>query len=125
MDWQEWYKWGQENSGFKKGDNVRVLGKAKSIKMGWDNSWISPEMDLKIGKICEITEIGMANTGISLDGRMLKFPFFVLELVGKAKEQTALLPEIMELIEKGNFGCSRQSVIDLVAKIFEKINKKS
>jgi hypothetical protein len=125
MDWQEWYKWGQENSGFKKGDKVRVLGRVKSGERGWDNGWVSPEMDLMIGKIYEITHIGMANTGISLDGSRLKFPFFVLELVEKAKEQTALLPEIMELIEKGNFGCSRQSVIDLVAKIFEKINKKS
>jgi hypothetical protein len=124
MDWQEWYKWGQENSGFKKGDNVRVLGRAKSIKMGWDNGWVSPEMDLMIGKICEITQIGMGNTGISLDGSRLKFPFFVLELVGKAKEPTAIPPDVMEIIDKNNFGCSREAVIKLVAKIFEKINEK-
>jgi len=101
------------------------LGRAKSIKMGWDNSWVSPEMDLMIGKIYEITQIGMGNTGISLDGSSLKFPFFVLELVGKAKEQTSIPPDISKFLDRNDFGCAKEKVRELVEKIFEKINQKS
>ena len=121
MNWQECYKWGQENCGLGVGDKVKVLRKAKNGEMGWENNWISPEMDRQIGGVFEI--INLIKGGISLSPDAHRFPFFVLELVEKAKEQTTIPPDVMEIIDNNYFGCSREAVIKLVDKIFEKINK--
>lgn len=71
------------------GDIVRVTRIAKSHKDGWDDSWISPEMDRQVGKVSEVLKIKeSAVNGICKEmllknnsGYLLYYPEFVLELV--------------------------------------------
>lgn len=77
----------QKESGFNIGDTVRVLRRADSGEWGWCNNW-SDDMDIYVeGADYEITDID--KFGVRL-GDDYQFPFFVLELVEKAKVDETL-----------------------------------
>ncbi len=80
----------QELSGLRVGDTVRVTRKAKDYENGWDNCWVG-EMDDFVGKTFEIIGI-RGESGIILQHAETlpfnfninpRFPYFVLELVGR------------------------------------------
>jgi hypothetical protein len=83
MDVKEAYKVMQENCGIEVGDTVRVLREVKSWEIGWSYVW-GIVMNEFIGK--ELKVISLDNgAGIGLENDFF-FPFFVLELVSKAKK---------------------------------------
>ena len=72
----------QKASGIKVGDTVKVLRKANSHEMGWNNKW-TVEMDEFVGKTFIVEDLRAAD-GIGLmQGNCgpYNFPFFVLEMV--------------------------------------------
>ena len=110
LDPREQYLAGQEASGIKPGDWVKVTRAAEDHEQGWGNSWAS-SMDDSIGKTLRVSSVDGAS-GIYLEksGAPLDyyFPFFVLEPVSnqaffiafftKAKEATlkAILGEVTD-----------------------------
>ena len=68
----------QESSGIKVGDFVKVLRKAKTNEMGWDNGW-DEDMDQYVGQVFRVQYVGPY--GIGLEKTLYEFPFFVLERV--------------------------------------------
>ena len=72
----------QKASGIKVGDTVKVLRKANSHEMGWNNKW-TVEMDEFVGMTFIVEDLRAAD-GIGLmQGNCgpYNFPFFVLEMV--------------------------------------------
>lgn len=68
----------QEETGFKPGDEVKILRKAEGHESGWGNSWVE-EMDKfvgKTGKIASITEHGI---NVEVESNWYSYPYFVLE----------------------------------------------
>jgi hypothetical protein len=78
MTLKEHYAAMQNECGIKVGDRVKILRKAKSSEMGWNQVW-DPLMDREIGKEAKVTRICPYN-GI-LAGHY--YPFFVLEKLEK------------------------------------------
>ena len=67
----------------KVGDKVKVLWAAVEDERGWNNSWITPDMDRTVGKIRRIVGIG---DDIALNGKNgLGYPYFVLEIIKKKR----------------------------------------
>lgn len=58
---------------------VRVVRKAESGELGWDNSWVH-EMDASIGNTYTVMR-DFGRRGISLSASGYSFPPFVLEIV--------------------------------------------
>lgn len=58
---------------------VRVVRKAKSFELGWDNSWVN-EMDASIGNTYTVMR-ALGRRGINLSASGYSFPPFVLEIV--------------------------------------------
>lgn len=87
MDIKQAYKVMQAASGIKVGDKVKVLRMAKDYEMGWREVWAATmdEMVDKSFKTTRLTEQGVycANK----HGNSYCFPFFVLEIVEKAKQE--------------------------------------
>jgi len=88
-----------EEMKFKVGDRVKVLRKAGSKELGWDNSWASPQMDTAIGLEGVISSDPASDMGLYIEfknnpvttiGQSLDFyrhylyPVFVLELLEEA-----------------------------------------
>ena len=74
---------------FKKGDQVRILRKAKTRERGWENSWVDP-MDAAVGKIGTVFSIafgGQHDVGVEVRGLPMRwgFPDFVLQKVVRKK----------------------------------------
>jgi len=86
---REGYLEGQEASGIKVGDKVRVTRKANSHENGWCNSWVST-MDENVGNTAKVSKI-CGQLGITLRFREhnddYAFPYFVLEKVTDSKEK--------------------------------------
>lgn len=91
MDIREAYKVMQSQCGIEVGDKVRVLREARSYEMGWGPVW-NGEMTDAVGEVCTVLEVG-ESSGFKLDGhgRCWWFPFFVLELVEKAKRSVDVI----------------------------------
>lgn len=88
-DLQECYKKMQKNCGIQSGDIVKVLRKAESFELGWDNEWISPSMDKMVGKCFKVhNNYGLYGFSLEISegNYSLNVPWFVLELVEKKKE---------------------------------------
>ena len=103
LDPREQYLAGQEASGIKAGDWVKVTRAAEDHEQGWGNFWVS-SMDDSIGKTLRVSNVfGASGIYLEESGAPLDyhFPFFVLEPVSnqafiKAKEYTlrAILSEV-------------------------------
>lgn len=78
----ELYLEGQRESGIKVGDRVRILRIARDYEDGWENAWISPQMDGYVGQVGEVTQVG-GTSGICVDkgDGGWRFPYFVLQKV--------------------------------------------
>lgn len=69
------------------GCHVRVLRIAESHANGWDNTWISPNMDKSVGTVSKVLEILVNRNGIremmleNNIGYCFYYPEFVLEIV--------------------------------------------
>lgn len=98
----------QEACGFKPGDRVKILRRASYHENGWDNDW-TDSMEMCIGGTFDVKEIN------GLYGIRLKdyneafpssghyYPFFVLELIEKKKEEKKLFdpdyrPEVFQKV---------------------------
>ena len=82
----------QKASGIKVGDTVKVLRKANSHEMGWNNKW-TVEMDEFVGMTFIVEDLRAAD-GIGLmQGNCgpYNFPFFVLEKVGSKIPNTKII----------------------------------
>lgn len=86
MDLKAAYLAMQKASGIKPGDTVRVMRKAESYEMGWGQPW-ARSMDIFVGKEYKVFALSkFEDFGFVLDGVSgYLFPFFVLEVVKKAK----------------------------------------
>jgi len=74
---------------FKKGDQVRILRKAKTRERGWENSWVDP-MDAAVGKIGTVVSTafgGQHDVEVEVQGlpEPWGFPDFVLQKVVRKK----------------------------------------
>lgn len=89
MTVQKAYEVMQENCDIEVGDTVRVLRKVYGREMGWGTSWTS-NMDQCVGKTFTVKKVdGMSGFNLGtkeLCGVDYWYPFFVLELVSKAKK---------------------------------------
>lgn len=91
MSVKEAYKVLHDNCGIEVGDRVKVLRKFKSYESGFGNSWTSEKASM-IGKEF-IVGTDLAHMGYSPENDPCShYPFFVLELIEKAKPE---LPPIM------------------------------
>lgn len=88
MDIKEAYKVMQAACGIKVGDTVKVIRKAQSHEMGWDNNWSS---DRFVGKAGRVVDIRTTGSGVQIDGDCdnFLFPFFCLEKVKSAPHTIA------------------------------------
>lgn len=79
------YEMLQENCGIKRGDEVRVLRKAKSSENGWRAIW-TWAMDYAVGNTYTVKDV-QGSTGVQLTTSegIFWFPFFVLEKVKDGK----------------------------------------
>lgn len=84
MNLQEAYKVMQANCGIEVGDTVKVLRKAKSYEMGWEDSW-ALAMDETVGELYTVISYDEEYKEFRLDNHF-QYPFFVLELVKKGKK---------------------------------------
>lgn len=68
----------------KKGDKVKVISKAESYKLGWDDAWVPP-MDRFVNRICEVDKIDNFAIGVRIkhpeQNWFYWFPAFCLEKV--------------------------------------------
>ena len=71
-------KWIKEN-GLKKGDYVKVVGKAKDYEDGWYSRW-TKEMDDSVDKVLQVKSLNDYEYGIQLEDYK-HYPYFVLEKV--------------------------------------------
>jgi len=74
---------------FKKGDQVRILRKAKTHERGWGNAWVDP-MDAAVGKIGTVVSTAFGEQhDMEVEVRGLPeiwgFPDFVLQKVVRKK----------------------------------------
>jgi len=65
--------------GIKVGDKVKILRKAKTQEMGWDNAWVEPQ-NKTVGKILEVTG-DSDDKGFYLGSSIYAYPFYVLEKI--------------------------------------------
>jgi hypothetical protein len=107
---------GLKASGLKIGDVVRVTRAAKTQESGWNNSWMTPQMNGFIGKEYTIDYIS-ERSGIRFkeDSRYL-FPYFILEPI-----TTDRLTDILNLSFDGN----DLSIIDSHTRIRKFILRKT
>lgn len=73
------YRMLQSASGLKVGDKVRIMRRARDYEKGWNNTWVSPEMDWDIGKIGTVKS--MTSDGVEFVEFLCRYPVFVLEKV--------------------------------------------
>lgn len=77
----EEYLKGHEASGIKVGDKVKVTRAADDWENGWNNTWITSEMDECVGETWEVIADN-AKTGFQLEAPgYYEYPYFVLEVV--------------------------------------------
>ena len=74
---------------FKKGDQVRILRKAKTHERGWGNSWVD-QMDAAVGKIGTVFSTafeGQHDVEVEVPGLedVWGFPDFVLRKIVRKK----------------------------------------
>lgn len=82
---QKAYEQGQAASGIAPGDMVRVIRRAETHELGWNNSWYYL-MDSAVGKTYFVSAV-YGVLGVSLKGADgYSYPYFVLELVKKAAQ---------------------------------------
>lgn len=86
MNIEEAYKvlqaqWVKDNN-VEVGDTVRVLRKAKTNELGWQNTW-TPFM--KSGQTLRVKSISINNVNLDVTPWGLGYPFFCLEFVKKAE----------------------------------------
>ena len=113
-----------EETGLKEGDTVKVLRRAKSGELGWENVW-NDGMDSCVGKEFEVASVG--KTGVSLVGDFYSYPVHILEIV-KVKVELPVFDlkdgcEV-KVQEDGSLvvGCQKVSN-DLLNKITDAANK--
>lgn len=112
----------QAASGIKVGDKVKVLRRAKSNELGWQNSW-NETMTRHVGSEGEVLSINGNGIELRIEGAKMdyNFPFFVLERIPKpvvrlgnvAGHETHVLPG-----EYVKVGCTTVSAVD-VERIIE------
>lgn len=116
----------QRNCGIQAGNRVKILRKAKSFELGWNNSW-SSDMDELIGK--EFT-VGMVNGYMGIQIRvsyrnmqMFKYvPFFILEKVSRPESFIRPRPtlskkcRVSEILDKSNIG---SSICNLIGEVVD------
>jgi len=73
----------QNESGFEIGDRVKLIRRVESYTEGWNNTWISPDMDKKIGQEGNIYEVGDNGLKINWGEAIICFyyPYFALEKI--------------------------------------------
>lgn len=77
-----------DNLQLKKGDTIKICGKAKSNSRGWCNSWIKA-MDRYVGQTFTLESTPeYADSGLHILGTSVRWPFFVLEKVTAEQKQS-------------------------------------
>ena len=123
---QEWYDYGQAHCGIEKRDSVKPLRKAETGEMGWNAYWAS-NMNSSISKTLTVLE-DRGSAGFRLSNGYL-YPWFVLELVQKAKPGPPLPQNIENVIYNEDFGVAvdirvdiKDSIRKLVTEIFKTLS---
>lgn len=78
----------QNKAGFKVGDYVTITRIATAYEDGWPTFWV-PSMTPLVGEVRRIIEID--NYGITIEGSINYFPFFVLEKVAPVKTEAKMV----------------------------------
>ena len=79
-----------DNLQLKKGDVIKICGKAKSNSRGWVNSWIKA-MDVHVGHTFTLESTPQySDSGIHILGTSVRWPFFVLEKVTSEQKQPVI-----------------------------------
>ena len=86
------YELMQKASGIEVGDIVKVVSKAESLSMGWQNIW-TDGMDKFVGNECEVESIVDAGLRLRLSYSSVTwtFPVFVLKLVSKKPQNESIV----------------------------------
>ena len=117
---QEWYDYGHERCGIKRGDSVKVLRRADDHEMGWENTWT---MDSSVGKT--LTVSGDSGSGGLQLSDSYNYPFFVLELIRKKEAESPLPQSILGVINNERaFNYAGASIKKLVAEILKQTDKR-
>lgn len=118
MTRQEWYDYGQKHCGIEEGDTVKVLRKAESKEEGWRIAW-NPHMDGFVGQTLTVNLI-QEGRGLQCASEYYWFPFFVLQLIEKAKPESALPDSISDIIADWDCGGDTKGFIKkLVVEILK------
>lgn len=76
-----------DNLQLKKGDTIKICGKAKSNSRGWINSWIKA-MDVHVGHTFTLESTPKySDSGLHIPVTTVRWPFFVLEKVTAEQKQ--------------------------------------
>jgi hypothetical protein len=130
MDLKAAYLAMQEASGIKPGDTVRVMRKAESYEMGWGQPW-PRMMDIFVGKEYKVFGLSKYDqNGFILNSASgYAFPFFVLEVVKKAKPhfkdiQVSLSPHYLAIVkeDKVSVGC-QNFTFDKIKELYEAVRQ--
>lgn len=79
----------QAACGLKVGDYVMVTRKAYDYEAGWDNDW-ADSMDKTVGvvgKVVDVSSVGIRVSFASPIDNLWRFPYFVLEKTDKPEEK--------------------------------------
>lgn len=110
--------------GIEVGDTVKVLRKAETDEMGWNNSWTT-SMNKSIGKEFKVLRDANKRGFEISDSFGLSYPFFVLELVKKAEKPIKAGDYDVEFNDNGSIKVGYQTVSFKVIKaIYKKAKEK-
>jgi hypothetical protein len=92
--YKEYYKKVAKKIDFRNGDKVRVVRRAESNELGWDNLWVDA-MNALVGEVGEVVSrdngtgsmISFGDQGFDIK----RFPFFVLDIVERKKKKIKFL----------------------------------
>tara|TARA_R110002167_G_scaffold98020_1_gene258213 strand:- start:279 stop:668 length:390 start_codon:yes stop_codon:yes gene_type:complete len=113
-----------KETGLKEGDTVKILRKAKSGELGWENTW-NVRMNDYVGGEYEVNTL--SQYGVTLVGRYYTYPIHILEIV-KVKVELPVFDlkdgYEVKVQEDGSLvvGCQKVSN-DLLNKITDAANK--
>ncbi len=104
MDIKQAYAIMQKASGIEVGDEVKILRTAKRGEMGWYGLCDNTRMQkLNLGRTLKVTNIAYGEHGYielkSYNGGRTFVPFFVLEIIEKAKKEKMITIDGKEFSE--------------------------
>lgn len=98
-DLEKAYKLMEKNCGLKEGDKVRIMRKAKTRELGWNNVWVEP-MDNVVGKEATVDSVSKHGLGIRFKGMPYYYPWFVLEKIASAPPKIVIDGKEIEISQE-------------------------